>query len=227
MKTKALDIAGRRFGRLIAIKPEKYKIGRKTIWLCICDCGNETRASIDKLNSGEKKSCGCLKKSKAVENLKKIKKVHSTHNQSKTRLYNIYTHMKGRCNNQNNKKYSCYGARGIKVCKEWLESYEKFAAWAKLNGYSDGLTIERIDVNGDYSPQNCKWISMKDQCHNKQNTIRIDDNGELLSVKDFSNKYSIPEKTVFWRISHNWNIDRLKQPVRGKCHEDQIRPTSV
>ena len=120
-------------------------------WLCKCDCGNEIVVSSKDAYGGHTKSCGCFQKEQASKAQKK-------HGESDTRLHLIWQNMKRRCYSQNNEKYNTYGQRGIEVCAEWKDNYIKFADWARSNGYKGDLTLERIDIDKDYEPSNCKWI---------------------------------------------------------------------
>ena len=169
---KVIDIVGHRFGRLTVIeqvgftKPNKYG-NRYAIWKCKCDCGNYVERSTDIIKKG-KSSCGCKNK----EILKKMSDRNVTHNMTHSRLYRIYKGMIGRCYYPCSQRYNAYGGRGIKVCDEWKNDRAKFFDWALSNGYSDDLTIERIDVNGDYCPQNCCWIPKREQYKNKQSNAQ-------------------------------------------------------
>ena len=166
------NLSGEKFGRLTVIeqvgytKPNKHG-GRYAIWKCKCDCGNYIERTTDVLKRG-KSSCGCRKK----EILNKMSNGNITHNMTHTRLYRIYKGMIGRCFYPKNQRYNAYGGRGITVCDEWKNNREKFFEWALANGYSDELTIERVDVNGNYCPENCCWIPMKEQYKNKQSNAR-------------------------------------------------------
>ena len=131
----------------------------------MCDCGNEVQASTAKLNFGSVTSCGCAKRERIIEQ-------STTHGLSRTRLYKIWVDMKKRCYNPNSNRYDDYGGRGIVVCKEWLNDFQSFYDWAMKNGYSENLTIERKDVNGNYCPENCCWITAKEQARNQRKTIR-------------------------------------------------------
>lgn len=124
-----------------------------------------------------------------------------------TRLYSIYTNMKTRCYNPHCHAYDRYGGRGIKVCVEWLEDWWSFHDWAISNGYDDSLTIDRIDVNGNYEPSNCRWATTEEQAYNKRNTVRVEINGEYLTLKEIAVKYNINEHTV---------RTRYKKGLRGE-----------
>lgn len=159
----------------IAVDEEKTKEKHRTYYILRCDCGNIVSVRKDCWESGSTKACGCL---------------YETHGQAKgehTRLYNIYHGMKKRCYNPKSKSYKYYGGRGINVCDEWLCDFIAFYKWAIDNGYKDNLTIERIDVNGNYEPNNCKWVTMDEQHKNtrKITPVRIVETGEeFASVAD-------------------------------------------
>lgn len=158
------NISGQSFGLLTVIKLDHTKNGR-SYWLCKCQCGNECIAARDSLLRGDTKSCGCLR----VDNILQVSKLNMRHGQKKTRLYSIYHNMIQRCKNSNRNDYNRYGGRGITVCQEWLDDFINFYNWAINSGYNEELTIDRIDVNGNYEPNNCRWATWEVQRLNKRN----------------------------------------------------------
>ena len=157
---KTIDITGNKYNMLTVIKfNHSNKKSRKSYWLCKCECGNEKVICGNSLKTGNVKSCGCL-----------LKRGNTKHGLKHTRLYDILCGMKRRCYNPNQPCYKNYGARGIKVCDEWLNDPKAFYDWSITHGYKDDLTIDRINVNGNYEPSNCKWVSIKEQGRNKRNT---------------------------------------------------------
>lgn len=168
-----IDRVGERFGRLVVVSRADDYIapnGKKHIrWKCLCDCGQETTADVCQLVQGHTKSCGCLHN-------ELLQTGNVKHGGRYDRLYKVYANMKNRCYNQNSNDYQYYGARGIKICTEWLNDYTAFKNWAYANGYDDSAqhgqcTIDRIDVNGNYEPSNCRWVSMSVQSKNRRNVI--------------------------------------------------------
>lgn len=164
-----IDLTGQRFGRLTVIRTasERTKTGNFQ-WVCYCDCGTEVNVISNNLRNGHTKSCGCYER-------ERISETQATHRQSHKRLYNVWSGMKQRCYNKKSKFYKDYGGRGIKVCEEWRHDYQAFHDWAYANGYDEAApkwkcTIDRIDVDGDYHPENCRWVDMKTQRHNRRDS---------------------------------------------------------
>lgn len=195
------DLSGQRFGRLVAIKSMgKSSVHGSMTWLCQCDCGGNVVARADQIKSGNTKSCGCL----SEESRHKPKK----HGGSSTKLYKVWTSIKGRCLNKNSQGFRFYGERGISICPEWL-SFDVFRDWALSNGYKKGLSIERIDNNKGYFPENCKWIKMTDQRDNQRSTRRVTLNGQTKTLKQWSKATGIKHTTLSTRIfERNWPIER-------------------
>ena len=159
-----------------------------------CKCGKEKTMQLCKLTNNSTKSCGCYKDSKKT-NEHKIAYEYIKNNR---RLYGIYSDMKSRCLNQKSKAYNYYGGRGIKVCSEWLgeEGFTTFFEWSMANGYADNLEIDRIDVNGNYEPNNCRWATKKEQSRNKRNTIYLEYFGEKKTLFDWADMFNIKYPTI-------------------------------
>lgn len=180
---KFIDITGQKFGRLLVLERCGY-IGKNIAWRCLCDCGNETIVGISNLRNGSVKSCGCLARELSSLRLKK-------HGKTNTILYKTWKNIKNRCYNKNTKKYNYYGGRGIFVCEEWLNNFESFYNWSIHNGWKKGLTIDRIDVNGNYEPSNCRWVDWKTQQRNKSNNIYVNFEGEKVCLKEYAERKNI------------------------------------
>lgn len=163
MSHNRIDITGKRFGRLTVIEFDGKGNDGQARWKCVCDCGTITFSSSGNLRSGRMKSCGCLRRENGVSHAKSMTK----HGQHDTRLYRIWNTMKNRCQNPNVHNYEHYGGRGITVCEEW-QDFEPFYNWAMSNGYQAHLTLDRKDNFAGYSPDNCRWATMKEQQNNKR-----------------------------------------------------------
>jgi len=220
-KTKNNDpkYIGQKFGRLTVIGfGESVTTDglHQVTWDCQCACGNIIRGRRPRnVKSGQTRSCGCLKQEQNTKNLADHRR---THGMSETRIFGIWEKMRDRCNNPNTPAYKNYGGRGIKVCPEWDASFEAFWDWARHNGYQDDLTIDRIDNDGDYCPNNCKWVTRTEQQRNKRNIRYVEVCGERMPLKTACEKLGVPYKAVHLRITRRgWDIDRaLHTPIQGK-----------
>lgn len=213
------DLTGCKFGDLTVIRQVESR-KRQRFWLCACSCGKTTIVGTGNLTSGKTKSCGHRKSPKK-------------HGKAGTRIYGIYQNMKQRCGNPNNTNYKSYGGRGIKVCRDWQESFESFFEWALSNGYDKNLELDRINVNGDYSPDNCRWITHLEQCQNRRTNVKITINGVTKTLSEWAQETGIPYKTILSRHFHGKKGVKLIEPVKKKrkggeiTHEKQQKVTRV
>ena len=224
-KAKLIDLTGQVYGRLTVIKRVDDYISpsgdRKVQWLCKCKCGKEVIVTGNNLRKGNSKSCGCY-------NRELLAKINLTHNASNTRLYHIWICMKDRCYNPKNKKYKDYGGRGIIICDEWINDFEAFANWAYDNGYVENVsrgecTIDRIDVNGNYCQQNCRWVNQKVQSNNKRNNHYITYNGETHTVTEWNNILGYKKGVLSRRIFSGWSIeDAFTKPVKSNSKKGDV-----
>lgn len=206
MRKLTHDLTGQTFGRLTVIAP--HDCGeRKIRYICQCSCGGIKIARADALTSGATKSCGCLKKEQDRANLT----ANHFHKQSGTRLYTIWQGMKSRCNNKHDARYHRYGGRGITICDEWAKDFSAFYDWAINNGYSDNLTIDRIDNDGNYEPINCQWSTAKDQCNNRETNINITIGNSTRTLQEWCDIFVLDYKKIYARYRREkfTSIDRL------------------
>ena len=193
------NLIGKKVHKLTIIEElkERDKYGNRQ-WLCKCDCGNTKIYTTSNLNIV--KGCGCAK---------------TKHNYSKTKLYRTYQRMKNRCYNKKFPHYKLYGGRGIKICDSCLNDFSLFKKWALENGYKEGLSIDRINPNGNYEPSNCRWITMLEQANNKRNNLFYTINGETKTQTQWCKIYNIPVTNVRRRLNSGWDIKTaLTKPIR-------------
>jgi hypothetical protein len=210
------DLTGNKYGRLTVIS-FSCKKDKRSYWNCQCECGNYTVIDNYKLLSGHTKSCGCL----AKESIRKIGKEYQLSNPPKRikhglchkTLYNSWHSMLYRCENENDPRYYDYGGRGIQVCREWHD-IKLFYEWAIQNGYKEGLSIDRIDVNGNYEPSNCRWADRITQQNNMRKNRLLVVNGETKTVANWARAYGIDYGVLMSRLQRGWNEEKaLKSPV--------------
>lgn len=207
--SKRIDLTGQQFGRLTVISFAGTDKSGKARWNCQCECGNTTETYGQGLLNGMAKSCGCLHREVVARN-------NTTHNMTGTRIYNIWHDMKERTRNKNNKRYDRYGGRGITLCKEWGK-YENFYTWSIENGYKENLTIDRIDNNKGYSPDNCRWTTQAEQNRNKSDNVLIEHNGETKTVAEWAKEKNMTYDCLRYRIKRGWSIEKaLETPVKKK-----------
>ena len=210
MKRKDIDI-GAKFGKLTVIM--EIGVDKKGFpkYLCKCECGNECVAGKHSLIGNRKKSCGCLVRETARETQKKN---FLKHGLSGTRLFEIYRGLKKRCIYKH-KDWETYGGRGIKICEEWLgdKGAENFYNWAINNGYKENLTIDRIDNDGNYCPENCRWVNQKQQQRNKRNTLYVNYQNEEITLVELCERLKINYNLVRARIRIGWS---LYEAISGK-----------
>ena len=206
--SEAKNLTGQRFGRLYVIGrvPNTYgKNGKATVyWSCKCDCGKTLNVYSSDLKSGKTVSCGCQR----VANNKSRATIHYEDNK---KLYYVYQAMKDRCNKPKNKSYRFYGERGIKVCDEWNGKYGfgVFKEWAEANGYREGLEIDRIDYNGNYEPNNCRWITHLENSQNTRRNVFAEYKGERKTLSEWARELGIKQRTLWYHYNTGKTIEEI------------------
>lgn len=214
------DIIGKTFGRLTVVAYAGKASSKHSLWRCVCSCGNETIVLRGSLTSGGTRSCGCLNDE---QRRKKGAEANRTkHGKHDTRLYRIWKAMRNRCLNPNNPSFQkWYGSKGITVCQEWLDDFSSFEKWALSNGYQDNLTLDRIDVNGNYSSWNCRWVSNAIQQNNKTTNHTLTYNNETHTIAEWSKIVGIHNSAILARVRLGWSTERtLTTPSRKKGGDD-------
>lgn len=212
---KKEDLVGQKFGRWTVIaqaEPYRSREGSKkgTRWLCRCDCGNEKIVAATSLKKGRSKSCGCLH----IEVNQSLTKhghagtIRKGVLKGRSQLYNTWGRMKQRCSNPKVERYPRYGGRGITVCEEW-QTFKPFMEWALANGYEEGLQIDRIDNNGNYEPENCRWVTPRENTHNTSRSINLTLNGETHSISEWAEITGIKAGTLYKRYHLGWSTQNI------------------
>lgn len=214
---KYIDLTGKRFGRLVVIKRAEHEKYGRVAWECLCDCGKKTVVNTNTLKSHHTQSCGCF-----------LKEMRFTHGMHSTRLYGTWAKMKNRCLQQNCKSYPDYGGRGIQVCDEWKNDFMSFYHWSMANGYSDDLTIDRIDVNGDYSPDNCRWATPKEQNNNKRNSRYYWYQGRKRTISEWAEIFQIDRRTLDGRLNRGYSFhDAISSPINIKFRNSRCKERTI
>lgn len=213
---KFIDMTGQKYGRLTVISRAENATDRdgtiRTQWNCVCDCGTLITARGKDIRSGNTKSCGCMNR----ESIRAFNFANkTTHGGRYTRLYKIWRGMKDRCYNDKLSYYARYGGRGIMVCKDWSDDFQSFKEWALENGYADNLTLDRIDVNGNYEPSNCRWVTMKEQGNNRRTNHTLTYNGEKKTISEWAEITGLSKGAIWHRIDMGWDVEAtLTKPAR-------------
>ena len=211
------NIIGKKFGHLTVLKLDHKKqifnsSGKKNGWfyyyLCECECGNECIVERKHLLTKHSQSCGCHK-------VNLLKERTTTHNKRYTKIYNVWCGIKGRCYNLRQISYKHYGAKGIIMCDEWLNDFMNFYNWSMANGYKEGLSIDRIDINGNYEPSNCRWTDDKTQARNTTTNNYITYNGETHCLTEWAELYGLSYGTLKARLNRKWSFEEaLTTPLK-------------
>lgn len=199
--SRIIDLTGKEFGRILVLSRAVTRAKKGTRWKCKCTCGTIFFARSWNLRKGNTTSCGCYSA--------ELKFKHGRHPK---KLYAVWHHMKDRCFNPNNSRYHRYGGRGITICPEWRYDFAVFREWALTHGYQEGLTIDRIDNDGNYQPENCRWITNLEQQNNKANSRLITAHGETHTIAEWARILNIDPRTLHHRFA------------RGKSPEEIVKP---
>ena len=197
---KADDLTGMKFGQLTVIERVGTSKGGKPLWLCRCDCGREVIVRAADLKNGKQFSCGCG---------------HTKHGMTGTKIYKTWQDMMSRCYNPNNHAFDRYGGRGIKVCERWHKFENFYADVSQMENFNRaGYTLDRIDVNGDYTPENCRWVDWKTQNRNRRNNIKIEYDGVEMTLMEAAERSGISYRTLQSRYKRGDRGERLFRPVK-------------
>lgn len=201
------DLTDLKFGKLTVLSLDKKKNGAY-YWFCSCECGNSAVVRGSSLIYGDTKSCGCLKGSVQPKFNPLL------HTEDGKRLHRIWSGAKDRCLNKKSKYYHNYGGRGITVCAEWVNDFTKFYEWALQNGYNSKLTLDRIDNNAGYEPENCRWTTYEVQENNRRNNVSLEHNGRIQTISQWAKELGIQEGTIRARLARGWDIESSLTPLQ-------------
>ena len=212
---KPEELIGKRFGRLTVVCLSHKDKWSKNYYDCVCDCGGKTKVLERNLITGNTSSCGCLRREtvKAGTNTKNGK----TH----TRLYGIWFGIKKRTTDKKSKSYKNYGGRGISVCDEWKKDFMSFYNWAMEHGYKDNLTLDRIDNNGNYCPENCRWATSQEQSRNTRKNNLITYNGQTHCATEWEDILGFKRGILYARQKLGWSVERMMTQKSRQDHSDK------
>lgn len=207
-KHNSLELSGKRFTRLVAVSRTERRRRGLVVWECVCDCGEIVHVTSTNLNLGLTRSCGCYQKDMQREAITK-------HGRARTPEYRAWVDLKTRCTSSSNSRWEGYGGRGIKVCDRWLESFENF--YADMGDRpSVKHSIDRIDNDGDYCPENCQWATPKEQYSNRSTNRYLTYQGRTLNVTEWSAEIGISREVLYNRLSKGWSEERaLTTPLKA------------
>ena len=209
---KLIDLTGQRFGRLTVVERAENGSDKKPRWFCACDCGNRTAVSGADLRAHKVVSCGCYRN-------QQLAKRNYVHGKVDSMLYEVWKGMKQRCTNPKHIGFDRYGGRGIKVCDEWIHDYQAFYRWAMASGYENGLSIDRIDNDRGYSPDNCRWATRKEQNNNTSSNRLILFNGQSKTMAQWGEERGIRKSTYDSRLRRGWSPEEALGLVPRKKSE--------
>lgn len=209
MPAKSLDITGERYGRLVAICSTGRKRGSNYIWQFKCDCGNEVELVSGDVRSGSSSSCGCFAREECGKRMRevavRVNPLRAIHSMTGSRTFVSWDSMKQRCLNPSHNSYDYYGGRGIKVCTAWLDSFEAFLA--DMCERPKGMTLDRIDPDGNYEPGNCRWATAKDQGNNKRSSRFLTHAGKTQTVAQWADEIGISRQSLRYRLESGWSTE--------------------
>lgn len=208
MGRPVIDVTGHRFGRWLVMSRDHDRPLGQIYWWCRCDCGTVRSVNSNQLRHGGSLSCGCLARELSSER----NSIHGMHNSPE---YKSWQAMKDRCYRKTHSHYRLYGGRGITVCDRWRDSFEAFLEDVGFRP-SPKHTLDRIDTNGDYEPDNCRWASRRQQANNRRDTRHITIDGETFSIAQWSRRFGINENTIRSRLRYGWPPERLLEPPTDK-----------
>lgn len=208
-----IDETGKRYGRLLVLEVALSRKSKAPLYRCKCDCGNETMTDGTKLRNGDKRSCGCLRRETTRELGHR-----STHGLRYVSEYRIWSSMKNRCLNENNMNYNSYGGRGVSVCEQWLESFETFLEDMEPRPSLDH-SIDRVDVNGDYTPENCRWATRAEQNNNRRTSRWIEFEGRKQTLADWAREIGVSPQCLSARLKR-WTLKEALTTPKGDDKHD-------